>query len=123
MGVLAPIRPPLRDRKFADSPLEGNGFELLVRGHGQPGLSPSMPWVAWDETRLNAGKGSHLTRGAWGLLPNFVGLPWGIYISRLCSRKKRPVSVHSRRPISLTVGHRFSGLYRRNILDRTISLK
>ena len=34
--VLTPIRPPLRDRKFADSLLEGAGFELLVpltRGH------------------------------------------------------------------------------------------
>ena len=27
--------PPLRDRKFADSALEGTGFELLVRGRSE----------------------------------------------------------------------------------------
>jgi hypothetical protein len=29
-GPLTPIRPPLRDRKFADSLLEESGFELTV---------------------------------------------------------------------------------------------
>src|SRR5215831_13167742 len=29
-AVLKPMRPPLRDRKFADSSLEGDGFEPLV---------------------------------------------------------------------------------------------
>ena len=28
---------PARNRKFADSPLEGTGFELLVRGRGEAG--------------------------------------------------------------------------------------
>ena len=30
----------LRDRKFADSSLEGTGFELSVRGRGQSGCRP-----------------------------------------------------------------------------------
>ena len=34
---------PLRYRKFADSPLEGDGFELPVRGRGQSGCRRS--WV------------------------------------------------------------------------------
>ena len=32
--------PPLRDRKFADSSVEGNGFELPVRGRGQSDVAP-----------------------------------------------------------------------------------
>jgi hypothetical protein len=37
--ALLGYRLPLRDRKFADSPLEGDGFELLVRERGEAGLS------------------------------------------------------------------------------------
>jgi hypothetical protein len=34
------MTPPLRDRKFADSSLEGTEFELPVRGRGQSGCHP-----------------------------------------------------------------------------------
>ena len=34
--VRTPIRPPFRDRKFADSLLEGDGFELVVPRHDSP---------------------------------------------------------------------------------------
>ena len=34
MSQLKQRLPPLRNRKFADSPPEGDGFELTVRGHG-----------------------------------------------------------------------------------------
>jgi len=34
--VMASSRQPPRNRWFVDSPLEGNGFELPVRGRGQP---------------------------------------------------------------------------------------
>jgi hypothetical protein len=38
-----------RNRKFADSPLEGSGFELPVRGSGEAGLSPLLlAPIAWD---------------------------------------------------------------------------
>ena len=36
--ALLDYRLPLRDRKFADSPLEGTGFELPVRGCDEPGF-------------------------------------------------------------------------------------
>jgi len=35
---LTPIRPPLRDRKFADSLLEGDGFEPSVPDTKEPGF-------------------------------------------------------------------------------------
>ena len=34
-AILKPMRPPLRDRKFADSSLEGSGFETSVPGDRQ----------------------------------------------------------------------------------------
>src|SRR5215472_4772423 len=34
-AILTPMRPPLRDRKFADSSLEGSGFETSVPGDRQ----------------------------------------------------------------------------------------
>jgi len=37
LRAAAGYRLPLRDRKFADSPLDGDGFELLVRGRGEVG--------------------------------------------------------------------------------------
>src|SRR6516165_6096033 len=37
------LAPPLRNRWFADSPLEGDGFELPVRRRGQCGCRPF--WV------------------------------------------------------------------------------
>ena len=36
-AITSEMTPPLRDRKFADSLVEGNGFELLVRGRGEAG--------------------------------------------------------------------------------------
>ena len=44
------------NRKFVDSPLEEDGFELVVRGRGELGLSPlfSRP-VAWTAGAVVAG--------------------------------------------------------------------
>jgi len=47
--ALLGFRLPLRDRKFADSPLEGNGFELAVRGRG---ASPSSTRRAVPEPKV-----------------------------------------------------------------------
>ena len=40
--------PPLRNQKFADSPVEGDGFELPVRERGASGCRPFVAPDAWD---------------------------------------------------------------------------
>src|SRR5215813_11002692 len=51
----ASISRPPRDRKFADSPPEGDGFELPVRGRGQSGCRPFGWAVLCDRVRSGRG--------------------------------------------------------------------
>src|SRR5262249_5639412 len=63
-----------RDWFAPDSPLEGDGFELSVRGRGQSGCRPF--WVGCADRvragRAAPGQGGYRRRG-WGILPGGVG--------------------------------------------------
>ena len=64
-----------RNRWFVDSPLEGNGFELPVRGRGQSGVGP-FGWVVLCD-RVRSGRGASGTaryqRRGWAILAAGLG--------------------------------------------------
>src|SRR5215470_14406099 len=86
-----------RNRKFADSPLEGNGFELPVREHRAMAPSHGFAAASHREAALRGAPASHgetAFRGAAGFRearrrPNGKGSIGG-QVGPCCSSKRLP---------------------------------
>ena|SRR6516165_2775144 len=107
-----------RNRKFVDSPLEGTGFELPVRGRGQSGCRPfyatessgidatpsgteSLQTHRWREVDSNP----RSPYGGWrlGLLPRSYGKCRGGTSRRSISLNGRQTNIDRERPPQLSL--------------------